>query len=85
MARYYKNLTATALVKEGAGTLHGIFVATTSSGTIKIWDAMSATAPILVNTFTPTAPGYYHMGQACFTRGLFITIANTIDCTIIFE
>lgn len=85
MSSYYKNLTATALVKEGAGKLCGIFVSSTTSGTIKVWDSMSAAAPVLVNTFTPAAATYYPFPDAAFSRGLFITIVNTLDCTIFYE
>ena len=85
MASNYKNLTATAWVKEGAGKLCGIFVASTTSGTIKVWDQTSAAAPVLVNTFTPAAATYYPFPDVAFTRGLFITIANTIDCTVYYE
>lgn len=85
MATYYKNITASAMVKEGAGRLVGIFVASTTSGTIKVWDNITATAPVIVNTFTPAAATYYPFPDATFTRGLFITLANTIDCTIFFE
>lgn len=75
------NLTASALAKTGPGFLHGIFVATTTSGTIKLWDNTSAAGTVLVNTFTPTAPGWYELPFA-FTTGLYVTIANTIDCTL---
>lgn len=80
----YTNLSASGLVKTGAGQLLGIFVASTSSGTIKVWDNTSAATTILVNTFTPTAPGFYSI-PANFTTGLYITLANTIDCTIFYN
>ena len=85
MATYYKNLTASALIKEGAGKLNGIFVAAASATpTIKLWDATSAVAPILINTFTPVASTMYELGDIQFTRGLFITISGTVDCTVMF-
>ena len=85
MSSYYKNLTADALVKEGAGKLTGLFVASTTAGTVKIWDAMSAAAPILLNTFTPVAATNYEFPDIVFTRGLFIDITNTIDLTVFYE
>lgn len=88
MASYYKNISADTLVKEGAGKITGIFVASASgSPGLKIWDAMSATAPILINTFVPVAATYYPMpdGGVTFTRGLFVDITNTVDCTVFYE
>ena len=85
MACYYKNMTATGLVKEGPGKLKGFTVATTTGGTVKIWDAMAAEAPVLLNTITPAAGSNYEFPDIQFTRGLFVTIANTIDMTIYYE
>jgi hypothetical protein len=85
MASYYKNMSASGLVKEGPGKLTGIIVASTSSGTLKFWDQTSAAAPILINTFTPAAATFYKLPDVMFTRGLFVTLANTMDWTIFYE
>ena len=86
MASFYKNLTADALVKEGAGKLTGIFVASASgSPLIKLWDAMSAAAPILVNTFTPAAATFYQFPDVQFTRGLYVDVGGTVDITVFYE
>lgn len=85
MASSYKNLTADALVKEGAGKLTGIFCASGSSPTIKIWDSMTAAAPILVNTFTPVTGVLTVFPDVIFTRGLFVDVGGTIDCTVFYE
>jgi hypothetical protein len=88
MACYYSNLTASALVKEGAGKVRGIFVASASATpTIKLWDSMSGAAPVLVNTFTPVGATSYLFPEegVSFTRGLFITIGGTVDCTVFYE
>lgn len=87
MASSYKNITADTLVKEGAGKLTGIFCASGSSPTIKIWDSMSAAAPILVNTFTPVTGVLtaFPDGGVTFTRGLYIDVGGTIDCTVFYE
>lgn len=79
----YKNTAASVLVKTGLGRLRGIFVASTSQGSIKLWDNTSAAGDVLVNTFSPTAATYYHMGDVLFGTGLYITIAN-VDCTLFF-
>ena len=76
----YTNLSASALVKTGEGDIIGIWVASTSAGTVKLWDNTSAATTILVNTSTLQTgwnPMPFH-----FNTGLYCTIANTIDLTI---
>lgn len=88
MASAYKNFTADTLIKDGAGKITGIFVAAASATpTLKLWDATSAAAPVLINTFTPVAATYYPMpdGGVTFTRGLFADIGGTVDITIFYE
>lgn len=88
MAGIYKQITASGLVKEGAGKLLGIFVtAAATTPTLKVWDQTTATAPILADTWTPVAATEYlnFTGGITFTRGLFITISGTVVCTVVFE
>lgn len=81
----YKNLTASTLVRTGAGQLLGIFVASASATpTIKVWDNTSAATTVLVNTFTPVAGTFYPM-PGSFGTGLFITISGTVDCTVFWN
>lgn len=75
------NLSGSGLVLTGPGYLHGIFVASTTSGTIKVWDNTAGSGTVLVNTFTPTAPGWYELPFA-FSTGCYVTLANTIDITV---
>jgi len=77
----YTNLSASALVKTGTGGLLGIFVASTSGGTIKLWDNTSAAGTVIVNTFSPLAGTFYPL-PAQFTTGLYITIGGTADVTL---
>lgn len=79
----YKNLSATGAVKVGGGQLLGVFVASSSSGTLKFWDALTATAPIIVNTFNASAGIWYPLPFS-FSTGLFVTVGGTIDCTVAF-
>jgi hypothetical protein len=84
----YKNLTASALVKTGAGKVRGIVVASSSAGTIKLWDNTSAATTVLVNTtaaFTAPAVFMFPDDGIDFTVGLYITIGGTIDCTVIYD
>ena len=81
----YKNISASTLVRTGAGQLLGIFVASASSTpTIKVWDNTSAATTILVNTFTPIAGTFYPM-PGNFGAGLFVTIGGTVDCTVFWN
>jgi hypothetical protein len=74
----YKNITSTTTIKSTDGQLGAIFVASTTSGTIKVQDG-SAT---IINTFTPTV-GWWPM--ACgFGTSLVVTLTGTIDCTVMY-
>lgn len=78
----HKNISASAKIKSGAGSLAGIFVASASSTpTIKVWDSETAAGTILVNTFTPSAGTWYPM-PAGYVNGLYVTISGTVDCTV---
>lgn len=75
------NFTSSGQVKTGKGFLVGIFVASSSSGTIKLWDNTSAATTTIVNTFTANAGTWYPLPFP-FSVGLFITITGTVDCSI---
>jgi len=81
----FKNISASAQIKDGPGVLVGIFVASASSTpTIKVWAQTTAAAPILVNTFTPAAGTFYPI-PARFSAGLYVTISGTVDCTVFYS
>lgn len=78
----YSNISASALVRSGAGQLLGIFVASCSgTPTIKVWDNTSAATTVLVNTFTPTAGTFFPI-PASFSTGIYVTLGGTVDCTV---
>lgn len=79
----YTNITASTLIRTGTGILVGMYVNSTSSGTIKFWDNTSAATTVINNTITP-AIGYHPLGNAAFSTGLYATIANTLDVTIYY-
>lgn len=85
-AVYYKytNLTASAPVTpvtEGR-KLGGVFCASSTAGTLKIWDsATAASGPVIVNTFTLVAGTYYPL-PAIAKNGLYLTIGGTTDITV---
>ena len=81
----YKNLTANALVKTGAGVLVGMYVSSTTNGTIKLWDNTSAATKVIYDTITP-AVGYHPLGDVSFDTGLYVTIAgDALDVTLIYR
>lgn len=77
-------MTATAAVKTGAGVLVGMYVNSSTAGTIKFWDQTSAAVPVLNNTISP-AVGYHDLGKAAFNTGCFATIAGTLDVTVYYQ
>jgi hypothetical protein len=77
------NLTASALVKTGAGTLVGMYVNSTSAGTIKFWDNTAGSGTVINNTITP-AIGYHPLGGGGFTTGLYATIGGTLNVTLYY-
>lgn len=80
-----KNITAsTNAVKGGPGVLRGMYVNSTSSGTIKIYDALTQTGTVMNNTITP-AVGYHSFADGAFAIGLSVTIGGTLDITLYYE
>lgn len=80
-----KNITASAnAAKSGPGILRGMYVNSTSSGTIKIYDSLTQTGTVLFNTVTP-AIGFHNFGDINFATGLSVTIASTLDATLIYR
>lgn len=80
----YANLTASALVKTGTGIIKGMYVNSTTAGTIKFWDKTTAATPVINNTITP-AIGYHNLGDVAFTTGLYATIGGTLDVTLYYD
>lgn len=79
----YKNLSSSDVIKSGPGYLTGFFVASTTSGTIKFWDNTAGSGDVLINTFTPSAG--WNPCPMPFKKGLYATIANTMDVTISYS
>lgn len=82
----YTNLTASALIKTGSGEVAGFIVNSNSSGTLKLWDALTATTPVLMNTYTfPAGSSVVSFPAPInFVTGLFATIGGTADITIVY-
>lgn len=83
----YTNLSASALIKTGAGVLKGIVVNSHTSGTLKLWDNTSAATTIIFNTITFAAGSgiVINLPAVEFSTGLFATIGGTADITILWK
>lgn len=80
----YKQLSATATVKDGAARLVSLTVCSTSSGTIKIYDNTAASGSVLLETLTPAAGAHFYWGEdgLATNTGIHVVIANTLVVTI---
>lgn len=85
----YAAITATAQIKPAAGKLIGIFVSSASSTpTITVYDsaASSASDPVVLATFTPTANTMHNFFQGLYTnKGIYVVIGGTVSATISYE
>jgi len=84
MVNTYKNISGTGLastwVINGPGVLSGMYVNSTTSGTIKLYKYLSATGTAIGGTITP-AIGYHNLGNIGCTVGCFASLGGTIDVT----
>ena len=83
-ATNYKNLTASAQLKSQQGRIMGFYVNSTSAGTIKLWDSLTASGAVICNTITP-AVGFHNLAEAAFSVGLYATIGGTLDVTFFYK
>lgn len=80
----YKNLAATANVKSSAGNLLGMLCATTSSGTVILYDSATTTTSKPITGTITLAAGTYYPIPAGFSDGLYAVIANTANITLFY-
>lgn len=82
----YVNLSASALVKTGAGQIYGVIINSHTSGTLKLWDNTAASSTVLCNTITFAAgERFIPLLGATFGTGLYATIGGTADLTILYR
>jgi len=85
----YTYSAASVQVKTGAGKLYGIFVSTTSSGTLTVYDTPDGdrSDPKIANTSIVAAGTQYLSFPAgiYFNNGLYIALANTATFTVVYE
>lgn len=83
----YTNLSASALIKTGAGVIKGIVVNSHSSGTLKLWDNTSGATTVIFNTITFAAGSgiVLNLPAVEFSTGLYATIGGVADITILWK
>jgi hypothetical protein len=80
------NLTASGLVKTGAGNVYGIIVSSHTSGTIKLWDNTAGSGTVVVDTMTLGASErWIPLFGMAFGTGLYVTIGGTANITIAYK
>lgn len=80
----YLNLSATANVCPGTCGLMGIWVSSTTGGTITVYDsATTTTTTLMANTFSPSAATFYPLPFVA-NNGVYVVLGGTIDCTVAF-
>jgi len=85
----YTNSASTKQIKVGAGKLYGIFVSSTTAGTLTIYDSASSNTgdALIVNTFTLVAGTQYLSNTAgiFFNKGLYVVVGGIADFTVVYE
>lgn len=74
---------ASTLVKTGFGVIGGVFVSTSTTGTITVYDGTSAAGTKIIDTFTVVAPAKFEFRAAC-ANGIFVVTGGTISATILW-
>lgn len=75
-------LTASGLVRNGAGNIGRVFCSSSSSGTLQILDdTTNSGAHIVINTFPLTAGQSYPFNGE-MERGIYAVIGGTADISI---
>ena len=79
----YLNITASVVIKSSEGYLAGIFVNSSSAGTLKLWDATTASGTVICNTFSPSVG--WNSCPMHFSNALFATVGGALDCTFSYS
>ena len=81
---YKGNISATANICPRAGDLLGVFVASTTSGTLALYDSASTgTGTQILATTTFANIGWYAL-PVSFSTGLYAVIGAALNVTFIF-
>lgn len=81
---YSATKTASAnAIYTGSLILCGMYVNSTSSGTVQIFDSLTQTGTNPFGTITP-AVGWHYLGDVTFATGLSLTVGSTISVTFVY-
>ena len=80
----YAQLGASAQVKAGEGLLAGIFVSSGTGGSITVYDSLTGSGTIAINTFNTTAGVWYPL-PIHFLVGCYVVISGTIQITVVYS
>lgn len=78
----YQRLTASGLVKNGAGLLGGFLVAS-GSGSVTVYNGTSSSGTLILNTMTIADATPYPL-PVLFTAGCYVVISGTLDVTFFY-
>ena len=80
----YKQFTATGNISPYGASLLGIFVSSSTVGTVTIYDsATTTTTTKVIDTVTLTAGTWYPMPVGT-TAGIYIVVGGTLSATAVF-
>lgn len=77
------NITSTTTVGKTSGTLVGVFVNSTSSGTLALYDGTSTSGTVIIPAVALVALTFYPIPAVCAV-GLHAVIANTMNVTLFY-
>jgi len=73
-------VSASGVIRYGNCNLIGVIVNSTTSGTITLYDEVSATGTAFVAAIAPAAGVYTPIPASC-AKGIYFTLANTMNVT----
>ena len=79
----YGRITASGIVCNSRGRLNGFYVASTTAGTLTLYDNTSAANPQISGIITPSVG--WNAFPVDFQTGLYATVGGTIDVTFLLE
>jgi hypothetical protein len=77
-------LSASGIVRKGAGQLGGFFCASSSSGTLVLYDNTAASGTIILTTVNLVAGTYYNF-PAQLINGAYASIGGTASVTFFYS
>lgn len=81
-AGQYRRLTASGAIKAGAGQLIGFYVASTTAGTVILYDSLTGSGTQITGLITPAIN--FSWIPAIFYTGCYAVIGGTADITFVY-